>query len=52
MKAILLALALMMLPLRAWAEPHRIVVAVGSNEGLPGEKPLRFADSDAPRVAA
>lgn len=51
MKAILLALALMMLPLRAWAEPHRIVVAVGSNEGLPGEKPLRFADSDAARFA-
>ena len=34
----------------ARAEPERILVAAGSNAGLPAERPLRFAGEDAKRV--
>lgn len=34
----------------ALAEPLRILVAIGSNAGLPAERTLRFADNDAKRV--
>jgi hypothetical protein len=34
----------------ALAEPIRILVAAGSKQGLPAERPLKFADNDAKRV--
>jgi hypothetical protein len=35
----------------AGAAPRRVAVVVGSNQGLPGEVQLRYAESDAERIA-
>ena len=44
-------LLLVGLPQRAWAA-GRVILAIGSNVGLPHEPPLRHATADAHRVAA
>ncbi|HVH47327.1 MAG TPA: caspase family protein [Labilithrix sp.] len=44
------ALGLLAFAPDALAEPVRILVAAGSKQGLPAERPLKFADNDAKRV--
>lgn len=48
--AIAIASAVILWTGAAFAEPLRILVAVGSKNGLPAERPLKFADNDASRV--
>lgn len=44
------ALGIVLFAPAALAEPVRILIAVGNNQGLPAERPLKFADADARRV--
>ncbi len=44
------ALGLGCLESEALAEPVRLLVSAGSKQGLPAERPLKFADNDAKRV--
>ena len=48
--AAILCVALFGLPAVA-AEPLRLLVAFGTNQGLPAEQPLRYAEADAARYA-
>jgi hypothetical protein len=52
MNRILLAIAISCFASTARAAPVRVLIAVGSNIGLPGEAPLEYAAEDARRFAA
>ena len=39
-----------LLPVRTYADVERFALIVGNNSGMPGDEPLRYAESDARRV--
>lgn len=49
--AVLALLTLVFAPRAAWAEVHRFVVAIGNDTGRAGEVGLRYAETDAAKLA-